>query len=174
MTALRHLPIPVKRARRFVGQVHRRLKKVAGGLWAIAALRGSVMVGVAIVGRPNARMSDASGELAPLPNLEVLRVAVIEGDRAASGNKGACSMLYGACARTARGQGAENLFTYVHKDESGTSLRAAGWVRLGEAGGGEWDRGLRPRQKAIDSEEKVIWFAPWSRAVTDSQARRAA
>lgn len=166
--ALRHLPIPVKRAQRIVAGIHRRLPRVTGGLWAIAALRGSEMVGVAVVGRPSARMSDTAGELAPQPNLEVLRVAVREGDRSETGNKGACSMLYGACARTARGMGAENLFTYIHKDEPGTTLKAAGWACLGEAGGGEWGRDHRPRQKAIDSEEKVVWFAPWSLVVRAS------
>jgi len=134
-------------------------------MWAVGAFRGDIIVVVAVVSRPSARMRDSRGDLAPQPNLEVSRVAVIEGDASDSGNKGACSMLYGACAGAARRMGAENLFTYIHKDEPGTTLKAAGWACLGEAGGGEWERDLRPRQKAFDSEEKLIWFAPWSLAI---------
>ncbi len=159
---LRTLPIPVKRAERFVASVHRRLPRVVGGLW---AMRGEALVAVAMVGRPSARMSDASGKMAPQPNLEVLRVAAIQGDASASGNKGSCSILYAACSRAGREMGADNMFTYVHKDESGTTLKAAGWVNGGDAGGGEWNRGARPRQIAIDSEAKVVWFAPWSKAL---------
>lgn len=138
-------------------------------MFAIAALRGSDIVGVAIVGRPSARLTDAAGELAPQPNLEVLRVAVVESDASVTGNKGACSMLYGACARAARAMGAENLFTYIHHDEPGVTLKAAGWALVRLSDGGEWDRPpFRPRQKAIDSEAKLVWFAPWSLAARGS------
>ncbi len=167
---LRTLPIPVKRAERFVRQVHRKLPEVAGSLWSVCALRGDDMIGVALVGRPVARLSDASGKVAPQPNLEVTRVAVREGDRSDSGNKGACSILYGACAKAARGMGAENLFTFTHASESQVSLNAAGWVNLGFRGGGDWDRDLRPRQEAFDAEKKVIWFAPWSKVVRERDA----
>ncbi len=158
-------PIPVKRAERFVASIHRRLPRVTGGMWALAAMRGGAIVAVAMVGRPTARMSDAAGKLAPQPNLEVLRVAAVERDASESGHKGACSMLYAACSRAAKEMGADNLFTYIHKDETGTTLKAAGWRSGGPAGGGEWDRDARPRQTAIDAETKLIWFAPWSHAL---------
>ncbi len=95
--------------------------------------------------------------------LQVLRVAVVEGDASASGNKGACSILYGACARAARAMGASDLVTYTHLDEPGVSLRAAGWIEHGltddEA---EWSRASRPRARALFPEQKRRWLAPWS------------
>jgi hypothetical protein len=160
--SLSTLPIPVKRAKRWVEHTHRRLPELTGGMWAVGALQADVLVGVAVVGRPNARMSDTAGKDAPQPNLEVLRVASLEGVQSRSGHKVVNSILYGACSRAARAMGARNLFTYIHKDEAGVSLRAANWVCLGEAGGGEWDRDMRPRQTVIDSEAKLVWFAPWS------------
>ena len=54
--------------------------------------------------------------------LEVTRVCVLEGNRNAN------SMLYGACARAAKGLGFERLITYTLENESGSSLRAAGWL----------------------------------------------
>ena len=119
-------PIPVKRALRFCAETHRRLPSLQGGMWAVASLRDGTTVGVAIVGRPTARHLDSDAP--PLDALQVLRVACVEGDASARGHKGACSMLYGACARAARSMGAQDLFTYIHDDEGGVSLRAAGWL----------------------------------------------
>jgi hypothetical protein len=116
-------------------------------------MRGAEVVGVALVGIPNARAHTTD----ELDTLCVLRVAVKEGV------KNACSLLYGACWRTARGQGADSMVTYTHLDEPGTSLIAAGWINGGLTDGGEWDRPGRPRQLAIDSERKIRWWAPGSR-----------
>jgi len=94
-------------------------------------------------------------------HLEVCRVAVLPGD-AMHGHKGACSILYGACARAARSMGARSIRTYTHLDELGTSLRAAGWVQVRETDGGEWSRDGRQRELAVDAAPKRLWFAPWS------------
>jgi hypothetical protein len=141
-------PVTVKAALPFVADVHRRLPKVQGAMWAIGVYDGEALVGVALVGHP-ARVWQHD-------TLAVLRVAVIEG------HKNACSMLYGACARAARAMGADNLVTYTHADEPGTTLRAAGWVRGGVTSGGEHGREARPRKSAVDASPKVRWFAPWS------------
>ena len=69
-----------------------------------------------MVGLPKARL------LMDGFTLEVTRVCVIEG------NENANSMLYGACARTAKGLGFKKLITYTLETESGASLRAAGWI----------------------------------------------
>src|SRR3990172_1410305 len=122
------LPIPVKRACQWCALVHRRLPQLQGAMWAVAVLRGAKIVGIAIVGRPNARLLDAQGKGQPQPALQVLRVACLE-DVGDSGHKGANSMLYGACARAARAMGCLDMWTYIHDDEPGTSLRAAGWIR---------------------------------------------
>lgn len=158
---LRHRPTTIKAAIAWTARVHRRLPSVRGGMWAIAVERDGRRVGIAVVSRPKARRGQGEGERVGL-RLEVSRVAVLEGDASASGNKGACSKLYGACAATAKAAGAEDLFTSIHLDEHGTSLRAAGWVEAYVTDGGEWDRDARPRKPAADPLPKRVFFAPWS------------
>lgn len=144
-------PITIKRAKLFISRVHRRLPKIQGAMWGVSVESDTgALVGVAVVGWP-ARLYMERGILC------VLRVAVLEG------HPNACSMLYGACARTARAMGATGLVTYTHEDEPGTSLRAAGWVTDGLTDGGEWDRPSRPRQKVLFPEPKRRWWASWSR-----------
>lgn len=151
-------PYPVKLALKFNAETHRRQPRLQGAMWTVAAVSGGGIVGVAIVGHPQARMS-CDGY-----SLEVLRVAT-------DGTRNACSALYGACSRAALAMGALDLFTFIHSDESGHSLKAAGWIRIGESDGGEWGRPSRPRQLALDSRPKVKWAANWSRL---AQAKRVA
>jgi len=142
-------PWTVKQAKPWIHDVHRRLKKVQGGLWAIRVDRDGDVVGAALVGHA-ARMLAAQDVLC------VLRVAVIDGQ------KNACSMLYGGCSRAAKAMGATGLITYTHQDEPGTSLKAAGWIWGGLTSGGEHSRESRPRQPALFPEPKNRWWAPWS------------
>lgn len=150
----------LRQALPFVRRVHRRLPKIQGGMFATSVWVGSEIVGVAIVGTPARKLMGDT--------LQVLRVAVIEG------NRNGCSMLYGACSRAARALGAENLVTYTHGDEDGTSLKAAGWIDGGLTDGGEWSRDGRPRQLALDPEPKRRWWAPWSKRAIEIQKRKAA
>lgn len=69
---LQAIPLDLREAREFVGNFHRHNKAPAGGKFAIGASDGSRLVGVAIVGRPVARMLD-DGE-----TLEVVRVCVLD------------------------------------------------------------------------------------------------
>ena len=117
-------------------------------MWAASAWAGDDMIGVALVGHPARELMDDT--------LAVLRVAVVEG------NRNACSMLYGACSRAARALGADNLVTYTHDDESGVSLKAAGWIDGGMTDGGDWSRENRPRTQTLFSNPKRRWWAPWS------------
>lgn len=126
-------------------------------MWAVGAWAHGELIGVALVGWPARELNDDT--------LSVLRVAVVEGHR------NACSLLYGACARAAKAMGAENLVTYTHGDESGVSLKAAGWVDGGLTDGGEWDRPGRPRQLALDPEPKRRWWAPWSKRAPAKEGR---
>ena len=144
-------PIPIKKALPFVRATHRRLPKIQGAMWAIAAVIDDRIVGVAVVGHPQARMADDG------VTLEVTRVAV-EADA-----PNACSALYSACARAARDMGALDLYTSIHSDETGHSPRAAGWVEIGAGKGGEWSREDRPRRAAIDPLPKIRYAAAWSR-----------
>ena len=48
------------------------------------------------------------------------------------GTKNANSHLYGACWRIVREMGYRRLITYTQGDERGTSLVAAGWMKIAE------------------------------------------
>jgi len=92
-----------------------------------------VLVGVGIAGRPVARMLDDGF------TLEVTRIAT-------NGHENACSKLYGSLRRIAKEMGYRRCVTYILATEPGTSLRAAGWKCLGDAGGGSWSRRMRQRE----------------------------
>jgi len=142
-------PCTVKAARVFVGRNHRHHAAPRGGLFAVSAERDGEVVGVAIIGRPVARRLD-DGTTA-----EVTRLCTVDGDRA----KHACSMLYAAAWRAARALGYQRLVTYILAEEAGTSLRAAGWHCVGEAGGGSWSRPSRTREDKHPTQTKMRWEA---------------
>lgn len=172
---LRPLPCPITDAKAFVSVVHRKRPKIQGGMWAVAVERPGApidpvhaakiraalprdaaeknvarvigFVGVAIVARPAPDLDDGH-------TLNVARVACVEGDEG-GGNKGACSMLYGRCARIAKAMDAV-LYTYTEIEEPGTSLRAAGWIDEGERAVGIDSRDGRQ----IDMIPKRRWRAP--------------
>jgi hypothetical protein len=140
-------PCTVRDAMAFVAQHHRHHRKPNGGLFAVAAVEGETLIGVAIVAQPVARMS-MDGWTA-----EVIRLCVLPG------HKNACSMLYGACWRAAKALGWKRLITYTLPEEGGASLRASGWKCLGEAGGGSWSRKQRPRVDRHPLQVKMKWEA---------------
>ena len=150
-------PYPVKYAKAWIETVHRRIPALTGAMWAIGLWDGAEMRGLAVVGRP-ARMLDVPARTR-IPVLDVLRVAVIEG------TPNGCSALYGSCSRVARDMGADGILTYIHSDETGVSLKAAGWVQDRATEGGEWSRKSRPRKGALDALPKWRWWAAWSKAV---------
>ena len=141
------MPISLREARRFVTDHHRHHKAPQGGKFAIGLDDDNEIIGVAIVGRPVARMLD-NGYTA-----EVTRLCVLEG------HKNACSMLYSACWRAARAMGYRRLITYILKSESGESLKASGFERkiIGEVGGGTWNRIDRPRLDTHPLEQKKLF-----------------
>lgn len=155
---LRLRPWTVKQGKPFCKKVHRELPHVQGAMWCISVRSGTEVVGVALVGHP-ARVWMTDHE-----TLAVLRVAVLEGVR------NGCSMLYGACSRSAKAMGCDNLVTYTHLWEDGASLKAAGWVDGGITEGGEHGRKSRPRKKAVDAAPKRRWFAPWSKMAGAAQS----
>lgn len=160
------IPTTIKAARIFVARHHRHHDPDRGGLFACAVEHGGEVVGVAVVGRPKARMlqDGRTAEVTRLcvsPRLLVGRrglcspIASSEGDAPA----GACSMLYGACWRAARALGYQRLLTYILDTEVGLTLRAAGWHCVGEAGGGSWSRLSRPREGLAPQQGKLRWQA---------------
>ena len=144
---LRIVPSQLDEAQAFVKRHHRHHGAVAGHKFSLAvADEADVVRGVAIVGRPSARMLDDG------MSLEVLRVAT-------DGCPNACSALYGACRRAAFALGYTRLLTYTLIDESGASLSGAGWKCIGEAGGGSWSRRERPRVDKHPLQQKIRWEA---------------
>ena len=138
------MPITLREARAFVTAHHRHHRAPQGGLFAVAATDGATVRGVAISGRPVARM------LADDVTAEVTRLCTL-------GDQNACSMLYAAAWRAARALGYRRLVTYTLPEEGGASLRAAGFRCLGEAGGRSWSRAGRPRFDTHPTQSKLRW-----------------
>lgn len=104
------------------------------------------LVAVGIAGRPVARHF-ADGQ-----TIEVWRVA-------SDGTINSTSMLYGALARAAFALGYTRVITYTQADESGASLRAAGWriVAQRPARSG-WGTPSRPRDDArYLVSQRMLW-----------------
>ena len=144
MIRLRHIRIGLDEANAFVAEHHRHHKPVIGHLFSLGAVQGDRIVGVAIVGRPVARMRDDGA------TAEVTRLCT-------DGTRNACSFLYGASARTAFALGFTRIGTYILASEPGTSLTAAGWRLIGESGGGSWSRSDRPRVDKHPTQAKLLF-----------------
>ena len=142
MSKLYLVPITFAEANEFVKEHHRHHGKVAGHKFSVAAAKEGVIVGVAIVGRPVSRYLDDGW------TLEVNRLCT-------DGTRNACSFLYAAAWRAARAMGYKKLVTYILESESGTSLRAAGWRCVGQAGGLRWTGRSRPRVDLYPAQMKL-------------------
>lgn len=142
---LRVVPLELPEANAFVARHHRHSAPVVGHRWSIGAALGDDLHGVAIVGRPVARMRQDGR------TLEVLRLCT-------DGYRNACSFLYGAAWRAARALGWEAMGTYIRKDEDGTSLKAAGWRHVHDVRGAQWSRPDRPRDPS-EVIDKELWEA---------------
>ena len=138
--SLQITPITFRAANFFVKEYHRHHKPVQGMKFAVAVKEDDGrFIGVAIVGRPVSRHLDNG------LTLEVNRCCT-------TGERNACSLLYGAARRIAKEMGYHRIITYTLPDEGGASLRGAGWNLVGEAGGGNWNCESRPR---TDTEERL-------------------
>jgi hypothetical protein len=120
------LPTTLRAANDFVQTHHRHNKRTArdGGKFAICCEFNAVNVGVAIVGNPISATYMNKTKYGYVA--EVLRTCTNGG-----APKGAVSFLYGACARICREMGFNNLISYTLDDESGASLKGAGWRQVG-------------------------------------------
>ncbi len=146
VASLLAVPMSITDAKAYIVQHHRHHKPPVSGLFAVGASSDGVVIGVAVVGRPSARMAQDGW------TAEVTRVAT-------NGHRNACSFPYGACWRAARALGWKKLITYTLPEEGGASLRAAGWTCLGEAGGGSWNSVKRPRVDSAPTQTKIRWEA---------------
>jgi len=145
------VPLTLREANDFVGEYHRHSARTArdGGKFAIGASDGEGLLGVAIVGRPVARLLN-DGYTA-----EVLRLCVGPGLPA---RNNVCSFLYGRCWRIWQQMGGRRLVTYTLQSEIGASLRGAGWRIAGETTRGGWSRDGRERDwRPIYDQLKFRW-----------------
>ena len=141
---LKIVPSSIRAANEFVRLHHRHHGGVQGAKFALAvADENGAVLGIALVGRPVARLLDDG------TTLEVTRVAT-------DGSPNACSALYGAARREL---GYRKIITYTLASELGTSLKAAGWKLTAESEGGSWSRPSRPRLDTQPTEPKKRWEA---------------
>lgn len=113
------VPITLREASAFITEHHRHNKPPRGWKFGVGLRCNGVLVGVATAGRPVARALDDGR------TLEVNRTCT-------DGTRNANSMLYGAVWRAAKAMGYRRCVTYTQADETGASLKAAGWVRVAE------------------------------------------
>ncbi len=137
--------IELKDANAFVEQYHRHHKPVVGHRFSIACVIDDTVHGVAIVGRPVARMVD------PSTTLEVTRLVT-------DGTANACSFLYGAAARAGKELGYSKIQTYILESETGITLKASGWKIAAVTQGGGWKHtDGKPRRTDQPTEKKIRW-----------------
>ena len=148
---IRHIPLAT--AKHCVELWHRHHKPAVGHRWSLGAFMGTELLGVAMVGRPVGRMLDYN------TFVEVNRVAT-PGVDADPRCRGACSLLYRACAAEAEKRGFSRIITYTLASESGYSLRAARWHPTAETDGGTWSRDDRPREERPETEGVKIRWEP--------------
>lgn len=148
---LRAVPLTRDEALAFIAQHHRHhgqgqrsTKRPVSYLFSVGAAVDDRVIGVAIAGRPVARMLDDGW------SAEIVRLCT-------DGTQNACSFLVGRVRRALRVLGYRKLYTYTLPEEGGVSMRAAGWRCEGLAGGGSWSRDSRPRVDKHPTQAKLRW-----------------
>jgi hypothetical protein len=139
----------IAEANEYVGAHHRHNKPVLSHRFSIGASDGNELVGVAIVGRPVARMMQ-DGLTA-----EVTRLCVAE-----TAPKNAPSFLYACCWRAWRAMGGRRLITYTLQSEGGASLRGAGFKVIAELAARDpenWQSRAGREWQGVVAEPKFRW-----------------
>lgn len=147
---LQIVPVLQRDARAFVERWHRHHRPPAGAVFCLGSAAGDVLVGVAMVGRPVARMYDDGW------TLEVNRTCTAPG-----APHGTNSLLYARAWKVARELGYRRLITYTQAGETGASLRGAGWRVVAERRPHPgWDRPSRPRLPlGTEQVARTLWEA---------------
>ena len=142
-------PITLRAAREFVREHHRHNDPPTGHKFSIGLTEQDELIGVVIVGQPIAR-HQCDGYTA-----EIVRCCVLDGKRNAN------SRLYAAAVRAARAMGYLRVITYTLPEESGASLKGAGFhidgvTRTNPTG---WDMPSRPRNtpEKYPAGPKIRW-----------------
>lgn len=139
------VPLTLAEARRYVAEHHRHNEPPIGHRFSIGLERDGALIGAVIAGHPVTRALDDGR------TVELLRLTT-------EGDKNACSRLYGAACRAAFAMGYRRVITYTLAEESGASLRAAGFTTDGTTtGGGDWYRPKNPRRPAAGTGIVTLW-----------------
>lgn len=139
------VPISIAEAKRYVLHHHRHHRPPQGALFALGVEAHGQLCGVAIVGRPPRGLQDGR-------TVEVTRCCT-------DGTPNACSFLYGRCRRAAAALGYGKVLTYTRQDESGSSLRAAGFVQEALLPARDWSVAnvSRVRHQKTEPFPRVRW-----------------
>lgn len=154
------MPITLAEARRFIALHHRHNKPPVGWKVGVGLAVDGQLVGVGVLSRPVARKLAAQEPR----TIEITRVCTV-------GDKNANSRLYGALCRAAAALGYTAAVTYTLEEESGASLRAAGFRLEGQATtrpDQTWDMPSRPRVQTNLLGEETIPVGPklrWRRSL---------
>lgn len=143
-------PIGFGAARAFIGAHHGHCAPPRGWRFGAAIRNGWSLLGVVTIGNPVAPALNRTG------TVEVNRLCVRR-DTAPLLRRDCCSKLYAWSAREAERRGFGRIITYVRADEQGTSLKAAGWVCEGPAGGRAWHSAKRSRSNVNAWIGKTRW-----------------
>jgi len=141
------LQIDLRSGNSLVERLHRHHKPDIGHKFTLGCVdEAGILRGAAICGRPKGRWKNSERIL------EVTRLVT-------DGTRNACSILYGAARREAIKRGYAKLITYTRVDESGISLRAAGWIQVARIKGRHWDTPSRPRADSTEIIDRFRWEA---------------
>ncbi len=126
----------------------------AGWKFGAGLYNGRSLIGVIFVGRPASRALDDGSRL------EVTRLCLdLALPDALRWN--ACSQAYGWAAREASARGCSHISTYIRDDETGVSLKAAGWTLERHTPGGAW-----MRRGKLTSSQNTGPKTRWGRSLT--------
>ena len=143
------LPMTIREANAFVEAFHRHNAPVQGARFAVGCSTQDGLVGVAIVGRPLARL------LQDGLTAELLRTCTRP-----EAPKGAVSFLASRAWRAWQAMGGTRMVTYTLAEESGASMRGAGWKMIGDVKNTRagWARDGRAREwHSIYGQQKMRW-----------------
>ena len=155
---LRAAPISLSDANAFVEAHHRHSKTVRFHLFSISALDDFRLCGVAIIMRPVSQHRAFGGWVC-----EVSRLCT-------DGTRNAASFLLARASEAAFAMGYLAIQTYTLQTESGSSLRAAGWVVDALIDRPRsWDTPSRSRPNAPSVLPRVRWVRENARAINIAQ-----
>jgi hypothetical protein len=140
------VPIELKQANRFISMYHGHNGPVKRAKFQIGLMEGEELIGVAVAGRPVARL--LGGRL----TIEILRTCV------KPDHPDANSQLYGRMRQICERMGYTKIITYTLKREHASGLLAVGARPVAETKPQTWDRATRHRRtQPVYSEPKIRW-----------------